>query len=196
MNSTSLRSYSQKVELVKKLLLFILAMLVCGVTMAYILKPRDNMLQISYAVEEVDGGKMKLTRPQLYGADGKKQVFGITADSGVRLDGVDEVVFNNVSGHLNLSRQGGAVVSLLSNHCSIDMKNNLVDLSDDVELRYDEQYAAHTKRAFISLKSNGIWTNEHIEIEGVKGSVKADSFYFDNNTHTLTFVGNVKTVIE
>jgi len=194
-NLLGVKKYSRKVKNIKFALIVLGGLLISSILMTPFLNPHEQRLQITYTESQDKEGKMRLLNPMLYGMDGKRQAFKIMARNGIQLHESEEVFFEDVSGEIELSRDRSKI-NMSAKQCIINTESSQMDLLNDVRLKSSNSYTAKTEKAYVSLKSNDIWSDMPIEVSSNSGEIKADKFYFNSNEKILTFEGHVMTVID
>lgn len=157
--------------------------------------PNSDAIKIVYSQALNEGDKLKIIKPILYGLNNKKEVFKITASSGVQLSDAKELLFDEVVGEMVMNRDT-STVSITSDKGMIYPSQESMNLLGNVTMKSTANYEAETEEATISLKNYDIWGEAPISMSSKYGTITANKFHFSNNKQTVTFEGNVITVIK
>jgi LPS export ABC transporter protein LptC len=156
--------------------------------------PHQDRLKIIYADSIDEGERVKLVKPVLIGTNNNNEGFKLEALDGVQISKEKLAYFNTVSGEIEQFKSN-SIVKINADHCELNLGTSIVKLIDQVHLISSKDYWLSTEKANISIKTKDVWGDLPINFKSAKGKIKADSFYFANKQQTLSFKGNVITVI-
>jgi lipopolysaccharide export system protein LptC len=129
--------------------------------------------------------------PRFEGVDANDQPYSITATQAAQTKVNDEDYIQMQSLNADLALNNGGWVNLRAKDGVLAATRRLLHLKGDVSV-YDHQgYEMHTPQAWVKLNEGQAYGNDGVQGAGPTGTLKADSFLFDQKAQTAHFSGNV-----
>jgi len=137
---------------------------------------------------------LAMIKPRLTGADGNGNPFVITADAAIqdaknpkraRLRKVEADLTTDKNGWINANAANGVV----------DMKAGSLELNGGIDVFSDSGYTLHSQSALMDLNKWIVDGHSEVTGQGPMGTMRADRFHYDRDSHQLTLDGHVKMTL-
>jgi hypothetical protein len=139
-------------------------------------------------------GDRAMIRPQLTGISDDGLPFMIAADSAVQIGAsAEQVRLVNVRAELTL--KDGTALNFAAPEGVIDTRAQALDLSGGIRFGETDGYSAETAAARADLKAGIVHGESPVQAQSALGTLTADGFTFDKNTHRLRFDGSVHMLV-
>jgi lipopolysaccharide export system protein LptC len=141
------------------------------------------------------GTKVRMESPRLSGFRKGTRGYEVTADAAlqdVRKPGLIEL--ERMRGHIATDDQGG-IARLSAASGLFDTGREALDLKTDIRVWTDKGEEARLRSAAVEFKTGAIRSKEPVSVSTPRGTVEADGLDVIENGKVISFVGNVRVVI-
>ena len=137
---------------------------------------------------------LTMIKPHLSGVDADGNPFVITADVAIqdaknpkraRLRKVQADLVQQNKGWLNANAANGVV----------DMRAGSLELGGGIDVFSDTGYVLHSQSASLDLNKWIVHGHHEVTGQGPMGTMRADSFHYDRNSHRLALDGHVRMTL-
>jgi hypothetical protein len=137
---------------------------------------------------------LAMIKPRLTGVDGNGNPFVITADAAIqdaknpkraRLRKIEADLTTDKNGWVNANAANGVV----------DMKAGSLEMGGGIDIFSDAGYALHSQAASVDLNKGVVHGHSEVTGQGPMGTMRADQFHYDRDSHQLSLDGHVKMTL-
>jgi len=182
--------YTQFVGVMKRALPAAAFAVIAAVLAFFFVARQPSKVSMTYEKLGSIENDLAMIKPRLTGADGNGNPFTITADAAVqdaknpkraRLRKIEADLTLDNNGWINANAAGGVV----------DMKAGSLELNGGIDVFSDSGYMLHSKSASLDLNKWIVHGREPVSGQGPMGTMRADRFQYDRDSHQLSLDGNV-----
>jgi lipopolysaccharide export system protein LptC len=186
--------YSRFVVLMKRVLSLGAFLIIFAVLAFFFVQRQPRQLQMSYEHLGRVENDLAMIKPKLTGADAKGHPFVITADMAVQdAKNAKKASLKNLEADLALDDSNW--LNARARAGMVDMAAGKLELRDGIDLYTDTGYELHSKSASMDLRQSTIHGHSPVHGQGPDGTLYADEFHADRNTHLLTLTGHVQMTV-
>lgn len=191
-------SYDRRTRMVRlaKLLLPSIAAVLIGTLLVFpSLKQdiRDIKLDITRPKKE-ELEKLHIENTVLYITNKDNQVNNFTAKNiDETAPGSKLIKLNEPEGMITVNKDSW--VNLKSKSGYYNQTSNVIQLTENVEMFYNEGIEVHSDEIFYDFNQEKGYSNHPVAAEGIFGTLLAEGFEFTNEDNILTFIGHNDIVI-
>ncbi|GAA6212702.1 LPS export ABC transporter periplasmic protein LptC [Hyphomicrobiales bacterium 4NK60-0047b] len=183
--------HSRAVFILRRLLplLSLLCCLAFFVTGKFTFQYKD----IKASVEKIDVNKneLKMTNPRLEGHDKKAGSYLVTAATATQKSDSPYVIhLDTIDGKLDHPKNG--TIFLKSKKGVFDTKQEVLQLSGDLEIKAPNGMIAQLETAEITFKKQTIISNRPVYVQMESSTIRADRVHIDGVSKIVTFKDRVK----
>lgn len=154
---------------------------------------RDLKLDITRPKKE-ELEKLHVENTVLYVTNKDNQVNNFTARNIDEIEPGSKIIkLSFPEGMLPVNLTGWVNLKSLSGY--FDQSTNIIQLTDSVEMFYNEGVEVHTDEVFYDFNQEKGYSNSPVAAEGIFGTLLAEGFEFTNKDNILTFTGHNDIVI-
>jgi lipopolysaccharide export system protein LptC len=188
--------YTRFVGVMKRVLL-IAALAVLAMVVVYSLLPRPQN-KITLALQTrlgIVNSDLAMLKPHLTGLDNGGNPYVVTADKAVQNPhNTNLAKLSNVDADLTEKKQG-TWLSLTAPGGMLNMDTHALKLDGPIAAYADNGYELHTMAANVDLSKGIVRGSRMIVGQGPMGTMRADRFWLNRETHLIFLNGNVHTRI-
>ena len=186
--------YTQFVGVMKRALPAAAFAVIAAVLAFFFVARQPSKYSMTYEKLGVIQNDLAMSKPRLTGADGKGNPFVITADQAIQdaknpkrawLKKVEADVTLDNKGWLNANAADGVV----------DMRAGSLELGGGIDVFSDSGYTLHSRSASLDLNKWIIHGHNEVTGQGPLGTMRADTFQFDRDSHQLALDGHVRMTL-
>ena len=186
--------YSRFVTVMKRALPITAAALIAVVVIYSFIPRQSDKLSMTWGQMGHIDNDLAMLKPKLTGADRKGRPFVITADAAIQEGpNVKRVRLKNVQADFTLDRSRW--LNANATQGLVDMDKNTLALTGGIAVFSDDGYELHTARADVDLKKGAFVGPSEVTGQGPNGSLRADTFTFNQKTERLELNGHVLMTI-
>ncbi len=186
--------YTQFVGVMKRALPVAAFAVIAAVLAFFFVARQPSKFSMTYEKLGSIENDLAMIKPRLTGADTNGNPFVITADAAIqdaknpkraRLKKVEADVTTDKNGWVNANAAAGVV----------DMKAGSLELSGGIDVFSDSGYTLHSQAASLDLNKWTVHGHSEVTGQGPMGTMRADQFHYDRDSHQLTLDGHVKMTL-
>lgn len=186
--------YTQFVGVMKRALPVAAFAVIAAVLAFFFVARQPSKFSMTYEKLGSIENDLAMIKPRLTGADADGNPFVITADAAIqdaknpkraRLRKVEADVTTDKNGWVNANAAAGVV----------DMKAGSLELNGGIDVFSDSGYTLHSQAASLDLNKWTVHGHSEVTGQGPMGTMRADQFHYDRDSHQLTLDGHVKMTL-
>lgn len=186
--------YTQFVGVMKRALPVAAFAVIAAVLAFFFVARQPSKVSMTYEKLGSIENDLAMIKPRLTGADGKGNPFVITANSAIqdarnpkraRLRKVEADLMLDNKGWLNANAANGVV----------DMRAGSLELGGGIDVFSNSGYTLHSKAASLDLNKWIVHGHNEVTGQGPMGTMRADQFHYDRDSHQLALDGHVKMTL-
>jgi lipopolysaccharide export system protein LptC len=186
--------YTQFVGVMKRALPAAAFAVIAAVLAFFFVARQPSKFSMTYEKLGSIENDLAMIKPRLTGADANGNPFVITADAAIqdaknpkraRLKKVEADVTTDKNGWINANATAGVV----------DMKAGSLELSGGIDVFSDSGYTLHSQAASLDLNKWTVHGHSEVTGQGPLGTMRADQFHYDRDSHRLTLDGHVNMTL-
>lgn len=186
--------YTQFVGVMKRALPAAAFAVIAAVLAFFFVARQPSKFSMTYEKLGAIENDLAMLKPRLTGADGNGNPFVITADAAIqdaknpkraRLRKIEADLTMDKNGWVNANAANGVV----------DMKAGSLELAGGIDVFSDAGYALHSQAASVDLNKGVVHGHSEVTGQGPMGTMRADRFHYDRDSHQLTLDGHVKMTL-
>ncbi|MFN0042543.1 MAG: LPS export ABC transporter periplasmic protein LptC [Alphaproteobacteria bacterium] len=188
--------YNRFVGWMKFVLPGVAALLIAVVAIWPLVSPRNDRIPIGLSTvsqEEID--QLRMINPRYIGVDGRNQPFSVTASSATQVDPKKDMV-ELEQPKADITLQNGTWIALTATNGTFSQKEQVIQLSDNVNMFHDAGYEFRTQRAVIDLSAGTAYGQDPVEGQGPYGAISAQGFRVLDKGARIVFAGKAKLFIQ
>ena len=164
--------------------------------LAYLFNPFAASLPgVSVGPVTLAGTKVKMENPRLSGFRKGDRAYEVTAEAAMQdVRKPSQIELQQMRGHIATDDKGG-IARLSAASGLFDSAREALDLKDNIRVWTDKGEEAVLKTAAIAFKTGSIVSKEPVTVTTPKGTVYADGLDVVENGKVISFIGNVRVVI-
>jgi len=188
-------AYSQFVSAMKILLPALAAILVLTVFISTGTFNSRDELAITFQEVESLNDDLRMISPRITGVDRKGRPYVVTADTATQaVDEPNRVTMENIEADLMLD-DGGDWLSISSRYGTLLSEEELLTLTEKVDVFSAAGYEFHAQIAAINLKDGSLNSDQPVYGQGPVGTINANGVEAANNGELIRFTGGVRVVV-
>ncbi|GJD37435.1 LPS export ABC transporter periplasmic protein LptC [Methylobacterium aerolatum] len=154
-----------------------------------------NLPGVSVGPVTLAGSKVRMENPRLSGFRKGTRAYEVTAAAALQdVRKPSQIELEQMRGHVATDDDGG-MARLSAATGLFDSAREALDLKDDVRVWTDKGEEARLKTAAIAFKTGSIVSKDPVTVTTQKGTVDADGLDVVENGKVISFIGNVRVVI-
>lgn len=130
-----------------------------------------------------------MANPHYQGVDGKNRPYTVMADKATQVD-KDTVLLTNIRADIALEK--GVWIAMNAGSGKLNMVTKKLELTDGVDVFYDNGYEFRTSHANIDIQSGSAYGDASLEGQGPIGTLKAKGFSVTGHGKSIHFNNSVR----
>jgi lipopolysaccharide export system protein LptC len=138
----------------------------------------------------VSGTKITMEAPHLSGYTPDRRPYEVWAKTATQ-DVTDPDHLDLKTLRAKVLMEDHSTITLDARKGSMDTKEQLLDLHDDIFLQTSTGYEARLSQAFVDMGKGAVTSDEHVDVKLLNGTVTADRLRITGSGEVIRFEGNV-----
>jgi lipopolysaccharide export system protein LptC len=187
--------YTRFVNVMKRMLL-LAALALIGAVVAYSMQPRrQDRVAMTFQKLGIVNNDLAMVKPRLTGLDASGNPYVVTAETAIQdAKNTRRALLINVDADLTQTAKGNWF-SLSAPRGLLDDDAHTLVLQGPISVFSDDGNEVHTMAANIDLKNGIVRGSRMIMGQGPSGTMRADRFWLNRETHLVFLNGNVRMMI-
>lgn len=186
--------YTQFVGVMKRALPAAAFAVIAAVLAFFFVARQPSKFSMTYEKLGSIENDLAMIKPRLTGADGNGNPFVITAEAAIqdaqnpkraRLRKIEADLTTDKNGWINANAANGVV----------DMKAGSLEMGGGINVFSDAGYTLHSQAASVDLNKGIVHGHSEVTGQGPMGTMRADRFHYDRDSHQLSLDGHVKMTL-
>lgn len=186
--------YTQFVGVMKRALPVAAFAVIAAVLAFFFVARQPSKFSMTYEKLGSIENDLAMIKPRLTGADANGNPFVITADAAIQdAKNPKRAKLHKIEADLTMDKNGWVNANAADG--VVDMKAGSLEMGGGIDVFSDAGYALHSQAASVDLNKGIVHGHSEVTGQGPMGTMRADQFHYDRDSHQLTLDGHVKMTL-